>query len=368
MPVLKYAQVPLQLLLRVCTLLVLRVGRVRGCRLQRFVLGANPVGHITLALAEALKPVENLRALAGQFLERAGQRKQQFRFGFGATLASEIRDRRFSLVDRHAPARHLADKRDNFGSAAPGFGFHVDLGASPNRTKRKSRHLDLLARPIRVGLGAHLRERDARSEEQRDNSKSASGAMRERFHMCVTLWLRALRFKPLHRCDPLAAFFAALVGVSIAPSYAASTPPRAAVFNFELLDTSLDGQTQGTKPEEIARVDHLAPHLRDALAASGRYTITPTDAVDARAHAQNLQACGGCDVTLAREIGAEVSITGQVQKVSNLILNMNIYVRDVATGRLISLASADMRGNTEESWTRTLNWLIRNRLLAEQVQ
>jgi uncharacterized protein DUF2380 len=26
--------------------------------------------------------------------------------------------------------------------------------------------------------------------------------------------------------------------------------------------------------------------------------------------------------------------------------------------------SADMRGNTDESWSRTLDWLIRNRLLA----
>ena len=35
--------------------------------------------------------------------------------------------------------------------------------------------------------------------------------------------------------------------------------------------------------------------------------------------------CGGCDMRLARRIGAELAITGTVQKVSNLILNMNIY-------------------------------------------
>jgi hypothetical protein len=26
--------------------------------------------------------------------------------------------------------------------------------------------------------------------------------------------------------------------------------------------------------------------------------------------------------------------------------------------------SADLRGNTDESWTRTMGWLIRNRMLA----
>jgi hypothetical protein len=51
-----------------------------------------------------------------------------------------------------------------------------------------------------------------------------------------------------------------------------------------------------------------------------------------------------------------------VQKVSNLILNMNIYVRDVADGRVLASMSADMRGNTDESWSRTVDWLVRNRL------
>jgi hypothetical protein len=50
--------------------------------------------------------------------------------------------------------------------------------------------------------------------------------------------------------------------------------------------------------------------------------------------------------------------------VSNLILNMNIYVRDASSGATVEAMSDDMRGNTDESWFRTLDWLIRNRLLA----
>jgi hypothetical protein len=66
---------------------------------------------------------------------------------------------------------------------------------------------------------------------------------------------------------------------------------------------------------------------------------------------------------VAQRIGAELAITGTVQK-SNLILNMNIYVRDASSGATIAAMSADMRGNTDESWSRTLDWLVRNRLLA----
>jgi hypothetical protein len=53
-----------------------------------------------------------------------------------------------------------------------------------------------------------------------------------------------------------------------------------------------------------------------------------------------------------------------VQKVSNLILNVNIYVRDVATENLVARMSADFRGNTDESWSRAVEYLVRNRLLA----
>jgi len=62
--------------------------------------------------------------------------------------------------------------------------------------------------------------------------------------------------------------------------------------------------------------------------------------------------------------GAELAITGTVQKISNLILNMNIYVRDALSGATIATMSADMRGNTDETWSRTLDWLVRHRFLA----
>jgi hypothetical protein len=43
---------------------------------------------------------------------------------------------------------------------------------------------------------------------------------------------------------------------------------------------------------------------------------------------------------------------------------MNIYLRDTQTGQLIAGMSADFRGNTDESWSRTMSYLLRNRLLA----
>jgi hypothetical protein len=45
-------------------------------------------------------------------------------------------------------------------------------------------------------------------------------------------------------------------------------------------------------------------------------------------------------------------LVGWVQKVSNLILNVNAGVKAVETGRLLLVRSVDMRGNTDASWER----------------
>lgn len=141
--------------------------------------------------------------------------------------------------------------------------------------------------------------------------------------------------------------------------------PRVAVFDFELIDTSLQGSLQGASPAEKARLQRLGEELRKALADSGLAEVTDIGPVKAEADASNLQACGGCDADYAKKVGANLSITGTVQKVSDLILNENIYIRDAASGEPIASMSADMRGNTDETWSRTLKWLIRYRLLPD---
>jgi hypothetical protein len=143
-----------------------------------------------------------------------------------------------------------------------------------------------------------------------------------------------------------------------------STAQPVAVFNFELIDTSLEGALRGARADEQERLARVSDQLRELLKDSCRFSLVDLTPIASEAQSSNLQACGGCDMRLARRIGAELSITGTVQKVSNLILNMNIYVHDASTEATIAAMSADMRGNTDESWSRTLNWLVRNRLLA----
>ena len=144
----------------------------------------------------------------------------------------------------------------------------------------------------------------------------------------------------------------------------AAEPPKLAVFDFEMIDTSLQGEVYGKRSDEQERLKKTGDQVRGELGESGKFRILDVAPVNAAAHQNNLQACGGCDAKLAEQLGADLYITGTVQKVSNVILNVNVYLHDAQTGRLLTAASADMRGNTDESWSRATHYLVKERLLA----
>ena len=142
--------------------------------------------------------------------------------------------------------------------------------------------------------------------------------------------------------------------------------PAVAVFDFELFDTSLEGEIRGKNPDEQRRLILISDLLRRLLSESGRFHVIDLDPARAQiADAGHIRGCNGCDVTIARDLGAELAVTGVVQKVSNLILNINIYMRDTRSGELAKAMSADIRSNSDESWSRGVSWLVRNRLLTD---
>ena len=160
------------------------------------------------------------------------------------------------------------------------------------------------------------------------------------------------------------AFFAFVTLMLLVSTQARAEPPKLAVFDFELLDTSLEGEMRGPQADEHDRLIRISDQVRRQLAESGRFQLLDIAPVKAEAEGSNLQACGGCDVQYAQRIGADMVITGVMRKISTLLLNLTIFVRDVHTGQLITAMNADYRGNTDESWTRATSYLVRNRLLA----
>jgi Protein of unknown function (DUF2380) len=139
---------------------------------------------------------------------------------------------------------------------------------------------------------------------------------------------------------------------------------RVAVFDFELVDTSLEGATYGPRGDQQARPAQITDRLHDEPTKSGRDTEVHITAVAEQTRDANLRNCGGCDAQFASQVGADFDATCWAQKVSNLMLNMNVQASDAKTGRMISLKSVDMRGNTDGNWSRAIDRLIRYDLLA----
>ena len=104
---------------------------------------------------------------------------------------------------------------------------------------------------------------------------------------------------------------AVLIGVLLLWCGAADAREQsAAIFDFELTDTSRENQLVPHDAEHQARLAFVTERLRTKLAGSGRFAVIDIAPVAKEARASNLQACGGCDATLAQQLGAELAVTG----------------------------------------------------------
>ena len=152
----------------------------------------------------------------------------------------------------------------------------------------------------------------------------------------------------------------ALLVLLLAGAPPAAAADRLAFFGFELINTS----PEPTRPDETARLATIGDIARTELGKHGYELVDIAPVADEVAKRRPLRDCNGCELDPARQLGAGLAAFGWVQKVSNLILNINLQIRDVATGRLVQAASTDIRGNTEESWEHGIRYLIKNRLFA----
>jgi Protein of unknown function (DUF2380) len=167
----------------------------------------------------------------------------------------------------------------------------------------------------------------------------------------------------------LLAFLIAALVVLAAPSATRGADAPSLAY----LGTFLQNDNEGLEPTtdaERARLKRTGDEFAAQLADSGRYRIvlTPDDMRAKIAAGQLLGECGGCEADYGRALGADLVAWIRVQKVSNLILNMNVYIADVRSGRMLLTKSVDLRGNTDDSWSRSLRYLVKNSVLTAHIR
>lgn len=156
-----------------------------------------------------------------------------------------------------------------------------------------------------------------------------------------------------------------LILFSSAAGYAELRRPiKLAVFDLELDDFSAGGLIAGESAIETARLRRMTELARQMLAQSGLFELVDvSSSTNEMVKAHWLRKCNGCDRDIARDLGAEMSFVGFFRKISVMEQYLEFRIRDVRTDELVNISQTDLRGETDESWSRALVWLIKHRLV-----
>ncbi len=135
-----------------------------------------------------------------------------------------------------------------------------------------------------------------------------------------------------------------------------------AVVDFELVD---DQNNPLTKAAQEVRLRNATMQIQQELAQRQLYRIVdpaPSRELQDKLRAQQefLYRCDDCAEQVGRLLDADLVMVTWVQKVSELILNLNVQIYDVKARKVIFSKSVDMRGNDDISWTRGVHYLVRD--------
>jgi len=160
---------------------------------------------------------------------------------------------------------------------------------------------------------------------------------------------------------------AVLLVVAMSPAAAQQPLKKLLMLEFELIDEQEDVVPF---PEKEARLAMVSQQLREALIKEELYNVIDSapvaQLIRTEAQRQSLLGCNGCEMDIARKAGADRILLAWVQKVSNLILNINIEIRDAKTGKAVLVKSVDLRGNTDLSWQRGIDFMVRDMVEKKQ--
>lgn len=131
------------------------------------------------------------------------------------------------------------------------------------------------------------------------------------------------------------------------------------VFDIELLgDTSVDSMKQ----EDAVLINKFSNELRRLLKEQNIVDVIDDDlsllVINQAAQNQFLHRCNGCELHIAKKLGATQVVIPWVFRMSKLVQTMYVEVRDVKTGRVLMRKGLDFRGNTDNGWTHVTNRLV----------
>lgn len=146
---------------------------------------------------------------------------------------------------------------------------------------------------------------------------------------------------------------AGLLVIAAALSATASAAPlKILLMPFSFFDTS--GEPSDQSAEHARRLAAITSDLAAKIEDSGLFHVVaaPADA----------PACpdgdSECILERARRVGADLILTGAVQKVSTMASQLWVGAFDAATGKRVFYNQLSFRGDTDQSWQRATSFLF----------
>jgi hypothetical protein len=133
------------------------------------------------------------------------------------------------------------------------------------------------------------------------------------------------------------------------------------ILNFELIDDTGDTASEEAQHRRLVLIsDQLRREFEEHRLYRVLDNAPAAETIRRYRAGQSLYNCNGCELDIAAKLNADRVSTAWVQKVSNLILNLNIEIKSVANGEVVLKKSVDIRGNTDQSWSRGVSYLVRD--------
>jgi len=137
------------------------------------------------------------------------------------------------------------------------------------------------------------------------------------------------------------------------PASADHGPVKVAVLDAVLIYVTIP---QPLTDGEIARLEKYTNSLRNYFDEHEGYELVEHTGLDelVKKHVQGvrIERCDRCNANIARDLGADRIFLPWIYKTSELILQMNLDMRDDDTGRLTMREVVHMRGNADQTWDR----------------
>ncbi len=140
----------------------------------------------------------------------------------------------------------------------------------------------------------------------------------------------------------------------------AEYPHRLAILQFQIEDNTLEA---GAPQWHETSLQKLTKIVGATVSNAALYHVVPQSAVDEATAATDpgtaLHQCNGCELDIARKVGADRVMVGWIYKMSLLVMALHVEIKDVETGTTVYRRVLDFRGDNEASWNRAATYMVR---------